>query len=243
MSVQRILPGLHELRLPGVNAFLLESESEGLTLVDTGLPGSAAAIIDAVHALGREASDLRQILVTHCHADHTGNLAELKRLTSARVFMHRRDAALVAKGRAMRPLFPSPGILNSFLFRRMVGPKPTTIAPVEADVLVEHREQIPVWGGISVIHTPGHTEGHLVFLARSRGVLFVGDAAANFFDLRLMVAYEHFQQGVMSLRHLCRYRFEVACFGHGPSIPHGAARRFRNRWESRSSPTRGRAMV
>jgi len=70
MRVQRILPGLHELRLPGVNAFLLESESEGLTLVDTGLPGSAGAIIDAVHALGREASDLRQILVTHCHADH-----------------------------------------------------------------------------------------------------------------------------------------------------------------------------
>jgi hypothetical protein len=58
-----------------------------------------------------------------------------------------------------------------------------------------------------------------------------------------MVAYEHFQQGVMSLRHLCRYRFEVACFGHGPSIPQGAARRFRSRWESRSSPTRGRAMV
>ena len=243
MRVRRILPGLNELRLPGVNAFLLESESDGLTLVDTGLPGSAEAIIDAVHSLGLTASDLRQILVTHCHADHTGSLAELKRLTPARIFMHRRDAALVAKGRAMRPLFPSPGALNSFLFRRMVGPKPTTIAPVEVDVLVEHREQIPVWGGISVIHTPGHTEGHVVFLARERGVLFVGDAAANLFGPRLMVGYEHLQQGVMSLRHLCRYRFEVACFGHGPTILQGAGRRFRSRWESRSSVTRGRTMA
>ncbi|MGW8265495.1 MAG: MBL fold metallo-hydrolase [Longimicrobiales bacterium] len=242
MRVHRLLPGLHEIRLPGVNAFLLESESEGLTLVDTGLPGSAGRIIDVVHSLGAEASDLRQILVTHCHADHTGNLAELKRLTSARVFMHRRDAALVAKGRATRPLFPSPGILNSLLFRWTVGPKPANVAPVDADVLVEHRDEIPVWGGISVLHTPGHTEGHLAFLARTRGVLFVGDAAANVFDLRLMFAYEHFQQGIMSLRHLCRYRFEVACFGHGPSIPQGASRRFRARWESRSSPGRGRAM-
>jgi glyoxylase-like metal-dependent hydrolase (beta-lactamase superfamily II) len=241
MSVHRILPGLHELRLPGVNAFLLESESQGLTLVDTGLPGSAAAIIDAVHSLGGEASDLRRILVTHSHADHTGSLADLKRLTSAQIFMHRRDAALVAKGRAKRPLFPSPGILNSFLFKRMVGPKPTTISRVEADVLVENREEIPVWGGISVIHTPGHTEGHVAFLARERGVLFVGDAAANFFDLRLMPGYEHLQQGMMSLGHLCRYRFEVACFGHGPSIPYGADRRFRSCWDTLPSPRRGRS--
>lgn len=243
MSVHRILPGLHELRLPGVNAFLLESGTGDLTLVDSGLPGSAPEIIDAIRSLGRGASDLRHILVTHCHADHTGSLAELKRLTSARVFMHRRDAALVAKGRAMRPLSPTPGILNAFLFRRMVGPKPTTIAPVEADVLVEHRDQIPVWGGISVIHTPGHTEGHVVYLARKRRILFVGDAAANFFDLRLMVGYEHLQQGIMSLRHLSRYRFEGACFGHGPSIVQGAARRFRSRWESRSSPMHRRATV
>ena len=234
MGAHTILPGLHELRLPGVNAFLLESESEGLTLVDTGLPGSAPAIIDAMGSLGRETSELGQILVTHCHADHTGNLAELKEMTGARVFMHRRDASLVARGRAVRPLFPSPGILNSFLYKRMIGPKPATVAPVEADVWVEDREEIPVWGGISVIHTPGHTEGHVAFLARERGVLFVGDAAANFFDLRLMVAYEHFRQGVMSLGRLSQHRFEIACFGHGPSIPYGADRRFRSRWGSRS---------
>jgi len=55
--------------------FTKSRESQGLTLVDTGHPGSAAAIIDAVHKLGREVSDLRQILVPHCHADHTGDLA------------------------------------------------------------------------------------------------------------------------------------------------------------------------
>ncbi len=37
----------------------------------------------------------------------------------------------------------------------------------------------------------------------------------------------------MSLRHLCRYDFEVACFGHGPPIRRAAANRFRQRWGPR----------
>lgn len=235
MSVQEIQPGLHQIRLPGVNAFLLDSGSDGLTLVDTGVPGSAIRISEAVHSLGRDITEVSHILVTHCHPDHSGGLAELKTLTSARVFMHRRDAMLVATGRAMRRLLPSPGILNALLYRLIIAPKPTTVTPSKADVLVGNGDEIPVAGGISVIHTPGHTEGHVVFLARKRGVLFVGDAAANLLGLRLMIAYEHLQQGVMSLRHLCRYDFEVACFGHGPPIRQAAASRFRERWGPRNS--------
>jgi len=109
MSVQPIQPGLYRIRLPGVNAFLLDSDSDGLTLVDTGVPGSADRITDAVHSLGRDLTDIRQILVTHCHSDHSGSLAELKALTSARVFMHRNDGRLVVTGQVMRRLIPSPG--------------------------------------------------------------------------------------------------------------------------------------
>ncbi|MFC1662354.1 MBL fold metallo-hydrolase [Gemmatimonadota bacterium] len=230
MSIQQIQPGLYQIRLQGVNAFLLESESGGLSLVDTGVAGSARMICEAVHSLGRDITEVRHILVTHCHPDHAGGLAELQTLTSARVYMHRRDAMLVAHGRAMRRLLPSPGILNALLFRMMIEPKPTTVTPAKADKLVRNGDHIPVAGGISVIHTPGHTEGHLVFLSRERGVVFIGDAAANILGLRLMVAYEHLQQGVMSLRHLCRFEFDVACFGHGPPIRQEAARRFRDRW-------------
>jgi len=230
MSVKRIQSGLHQIRLPGVNCFLLESESDGLILVDTGVPGSGASISRAVYSLGRDLSEIKNILVTHCHPDHAGGLAEMKALTSARVFMHRRDALLVATGQAMRRLLPAPGILNAILYRFMIAPKPTTVPPSKADELVENGDVIPVAGGISVIHTPGHTEGHIVYLARDRGVAFLGDAASNLLGLRLMIAYEHLQQGIMSLRHLCRYDFDVACFGHGPPIRQGASDRFRERW-------------
>jgi glyoxylase-like metal-dependent hydrolase (beta-lactamase superfamily II) len=230
MSVQQIQPGLHQIRLPGVNAFLLESKSDGLILIDTGVVGSAGGISRAVHSLGRDISEIEHILVTHCHPDHAGGLAELKALTQAPVYMHRRDAMLVATGKAIRRLLPPPGVINKLLFQLMVAPKPTTVPPVKADVLVGNGDRIPAAGGITVIHTPGHTEGHLVFLARERGVAFLGDAAANLLGLRLMMAYEHLQQGIMSLQHLCRFEFEVACFGHGPPIRQGAASRFRERW-------------
>ncbi len=143
MSVQPIQPGLYRIRLPGVNAFLLDSDSDGLTLVDTGVPGSADRITDAVHSLGRDLTDIRQILVTHCHSDHSGSLAELKALTSARVFMHRNDARLVATGQAMRRLIPSPGVLNAVLYRQTIAPKPTAVAPATTDELVDDGHEIP----------------------------------------------------------------------------------------------------
>lgn len=236
MKVLQVQSGLFQLRLPGVNAFLLDSESDGLVLIDTGSAANASGIRAAVRTLGRDVGEIQHILVTHCHPDHAGGLATLKALTSARVYMHRRDAMLVETGRAMRPMSPPPGILNAILFRVMIAPKPTTVSPVTADERVGNGDLIPVAGGITVIHTPGHSEGHLVFLSKDRGVVFLGDAAANLLGLRLMMAYEHLQQGVMSLQNLCRFDFDTACFGHGSPILKGADGLFRDRWGPKRAP-------
>lgn len=233
MSRKLIQVGLHQIRFSGVNGYLLESKSDGLILIDAGVEGSGGAVRGAVESLGHNLRDIRHILVTHCHPDHAGGLAALKTLTGARVYMHKRDAMLVATGRAMRRMPPSPGLLNRILYQVMIAPKPQTVPPVKADVLVGHGDEVPVAGGITVIHTPGHTEGHLVFLARKQRVAFLGDAAANLFGLRPMMAYEHYQQGIMSLQNLSRYDFEVACFGHGPAIRSGAGKRFKDLWGGR----------
>ena len=233
---KEIQPGLYQISTPGVNAFLIDSGSKGLTLVDTGSADDATEIRAAVASLGRDIRDVRHILVTHCHPDHAGGLAKLKALTSARVYMHRRDAMLVATGRAMRRLVPAPGISNALLYRTMIAPMPKTVSPVKVDVLVGNGDEIPAAGGIEVIHTPGHTEGHLVFLHRDRGVAFLGDAASNLFGLGLMIAYEHLQQGVMSLRHLSKFKFDLACFGHGQAIKRDAGKRFKAKWGQNTRP-------
>ena len=141
---KEIQPGLYQISTPGVNAFLIDSGSKGLTLVDTGSADDATEIRAAVASLGRDIREVRHILVTHCHPDHAGGLAKLKALTSARVYMHRRDAMLVATGRAMRRLVPTPGLSNALLYRAMIAPKPKTVSPVKADVLVGNGDVIPV---------------------------------------------------------------------------------------------------
>jgi glyoxylase-like metal-dependent hydrolase (beta-lactamase superfamily II) len=235
MIRRQIRKGLHQIRFPGVNGFLLESKSDGLVLIDAGVEGSEGRVIAAVESLGRDYREIRHILVTHCHPDHAGGLAALKALTGARIYMHKRDAMLVAAGRAMRRMVPSPGLWNRILFQIMIAPKLETVPPVKVDVLVENGDEIPVAGGISVIHTPGHTEGHLVFISRKHGAAFLGDAAANLLGLSLMMGYEHVQQGVMSLQYLSRFDFDVACFGHGQPILSKAGDRFRGLWGRRTA--------
>lgn len=239
VRTKEIQPGLYQISTPGVNAFIIDSGSKGLTLVDTASGHDATEIRQAVASLGRDIRDIRHILVTHCHPDHAGGLAKLKALSSARVYMHRRDAMLVATGRAMRRLVPAPGLSNALLYRTMIAPKPKTVPSAKADVLVGNGDVIPVAGGIEVIHTPGHTEGHLVFLHRDRGVAFLGDAASNLFGLGLMIAYEHLQQGIMSLRHLSKFNFDIACFGHGQAIKRDAGKRLKEKWGQSTAP-RGR---
>lgn len=216
-----------------VNVFLIVLP-ESLTLVDAGTGGSFARIAGAVRGLGRRPEEIADIVVTYCHADHTGGLAEAQRATGARIWMHPVDAALVRAGEASRPWKPAPGSLTGLLARPFAGKGPSSIAAVSVDAEVVDRQEIPVAGGLLPAWTPGHTEGHVVFLwPRDGGVLFVGDAATRMLRLRPGPINEDYQRGVESLRTLAGLDFEVACFSHGRPITQGAAGAFRKTWPSR----------
>ena len=232
MSAIKIGPGLTEISLRGVNAFLVADGSGGLVLFDAGFPTSEEAIQKAVEGLGHELTDVRHILVSHSHGDHTGALASLKARTGAMIYMHRMEANLVAKGRAATHLTAGPGIISRRMHRQLMNIVPPTVAAVETDVLVNDGDILPIAGGIEVIHTPGHTPGHLVFLAKESGAVFLGDAAANVFGLRPMSSHGEHWQADQSIRRLAQREFDVACFGHGTAIRRGASARFRRRWKT-----------
>jgi glyoxylase-like metal-dependent hydrolase (beta-lactamase superfamily II) len=59
-----------------VRCFLVP-HSDGVSLVDTGLPGSAVAIVAALAELGATWSDVSDVLLSHDHPDHVGSLAEI----------------------------------------------------------------------------------------------------------------------------------------------------------------------
>jgi ribonuclease BN (tRNA processing enzyme) len=106
MSVEQVVPGLYAIPLGWVNAFLIDSDA--LVLVDTGIPDSADMILHAVQVIGRKSSDVRHILVTHCHPDHAGSLAEMKKRTGASAYMHPLDAAITRTGKVAPDLKPAP---------------------------------------------------------------------------------------------------------------------------------------
>jgi glyoxylase-like metal-dependent hydrolase (beta-lactamase superfamily II) len=81
MDVLELMPRLHFIRLPVGHAYLWR-DPDGLTLIDTGLPGSAPLIADAIRQAGSEPADLRRLVLTHFHADHTGAAAGWQPSTS-----------------------------------------------------------------------------------------------------------------------------------------------------------------
>jgi glyoxylase-like metal-dependent hydrolase (beta-lactamase superfamily II) len=228
MVATQVLPGLWQIKISFVNAFLVDT-SDGLALIDTGIPGSAPTIQEAIRSIGRQPADIRHILVTHCHSDHSGSLAEMKRLTGAPASMHPIDAAMVRAGKAIRTLTPAPGLLNAFICRFLLPGAPPTIEPAVIEHEVQDGDTLP--GEIRAIHVPGHCAGQLAFLwPQHGGVLIAADTAANVFGLALSPMYENIDEGRRSLSKVAALKFEVACFGHGRAIQLGASRRFAQKW-------------
>ncbi|MEX2599560.1 MAG: MBL fold metallo-hydrolase, partial [Dehalococcoidia bacterium] len=83
-----VAPGVYQVPgVRGANIFLLAS-GDGLTLVDSGLPGDARAILRFIQALGHDTAELRRIILTHGHPDHTGSAKALRDATGAEVLIH-----------------------------------------------------------------------------------------------------------------------------------------------------------
>lgn len=230
MALTTIVPGLHQVGMGMVNAFLLVDQG-GVTVVDTGVAGRAPGILAAVAELGKGPQDVKRILVTHLHADHTGSLAELKRQTGAAVYMGAADAALVRQGRASRPARPAPGLIKSIVVP-LATRRPAHVDPVETDVELSDGQELDIAGGLCAVATPGHAAGHFVLLwPQHGGVLIVGDAASNFRGkLDYPILFEDMAEGVRSLQKIAALDFEIAVFGHGQPVMKHAAERFITKW-------------
>jgi glyoxylase-like metal-dependent hydrolase (beta-lactamase superfamily II) len=231
MAAETVVPGVTMIGLGMVNAFLVESEG-GLTLVDTGTPGSQEKILNGIREIGREPTEVERIVVTHLHYDHSGSLAPLKAATGAPAAMHALDARMVARGEGMRPAKPGPGLVNKLMVR-LVGISGNSGEVMPAEIEQELHDGEQLWpGGLQVVYAPGHTIGQVALLLPGDhgGVLFAADAAANMFRLGYAPIYEDLISGKETLRKLASMDFEVACFGHGGPIRSGAGRRFRDKW-------------
>ena len=80
-------PGSHISDPFDCDVYMVETE-EGLVLIDAGVGPVGDAPLLAVREAGYKLSDVKRILLTHGHADHSGNAAYLREMTGATVMAH-----------------------------------------------------------------------------------------------------------------------------------------------------------
>ncbi|MGH8894756.1 MAG: MBL fold metallo-hydrolase [Actinomycetes bacterium] len=200
-----------------VNSFAFVDDDGQVTLVDAGTRRAPRSIVAGLLQIGVAPADVTQLVVTHAHPDHVGGLSGMRGRTGATVAVHERDAAYVREGKG--PVVDR-SRLGGKLLRRQRGSAPT---PVE-DELVDG-QVLDVAGGLRVLHTPGHTPGHVALLHEPSGVLITGDSIWNMRGrmtwpiAMLCTDYAMAQQTAEVLGDL---EYEVAAFTHGPEIRDGA---------------------
>ncbi|MGY6026439.1 MBL fold metallo-hydrolase [Streptomyces spinosirectus] len=190
---ETVRPGVHRIPLPlpedglrAVNVYALEGLTEGLVLIDGGwsIPESRKALEDALAELGHELGEISHILVTHIHRDHYTQAVELRRLLGSRVYLgagERQGLELLGELRTDEPV-------SSLATLRRAGAQDLAervAAMYDADFDVSVWEAPDRWlraeelrfgnARLTVIPTPGHTQGHVVYLDQARGLLYSGD--------------------------------------------------------------------
>ena len=160
------------------NAFLVDGD-DGLTLVDVGWAKAPGVLLAALAGLGRKPGDIKRIVLTHAHPDHVKGAAELRRATGAQVLIHAADADWLQAGRV-------PGAGRSGAVGRLIDRLPALHwQPVTPDGLLTDGQLIEGADGLRVLHTPGHTPGHVVLVHEPSRTVLLGDALFHRGELAL----------------------------------------------------------
>jgi glyoxylase-like metal-dependent hydrolase (beta-lactamase superfamily II) len=227
--LEEIFPFVYALPGSYVNVFLI-AEEDGLTVIDSGLKGSDRKIVQAIRELGRKPEEIRTLLITHHHADHVGGLAALLGRSGAAAWAHPLDAPIIA-GEKARP-HANPGSIAGRIFGPLIERLPqNNPPPARPNHDATDGAVVQVAGGVQVVHTPGHTAGHVSYLMPGHGgVLFAGDAAGHVFG-RLgtpaLIFTEDMAAAKESIRKLAALEFDTACFGHGGVLKGKASAEFK----------------
>jgi glyoxylase-like metal-dependent hydrolase (beta-lactamase superfamily II) len=199
--------------------------------VDTLFDHDAQVILDQIRALGKQVGDVKHILLTHGHRAHLGGLARLKELSGATVYSHPWEADIVSGDRPQQgvDLLPRANSLAVWpiLFLGTLAAPLSQHKPCPVDQLINEGDQI---GPIRVLHTPGHTPGHLAFYWQERRALFTGDAFVTWPLIcpgwpNVML---NEKQTWESLRRLAALDVQAIGVGHGAPITHDGAQVMRD---------------
>jgi len=191
--MKELLPGIYQITIPlpgffpeSVNSYLLKS-GDGYFLIDTpwDIPVCVDSFNNQLAQIGIRMSDIKNIIITHCHTDHLGMVVRLKAEYGMKIFIHRSDVEFIKNN--IPPGKSYDEITDKYLLEYGVPgdklsppevplPSMGKLISLESENILDDSDEI--FGSdwvLKVITTPGHTPGHMALYEPVKKILFSGD--------------------------------------------------------------------
>ncbi|MEH0448307.1 MULTISPECIES: MBL fold metallo-hydrolase [unclassified Streptomyces] len=183
-DVRQVADGAYLVHGSHTNWVIL-SEGDAFTLIDTGYPGDREQVLDSLASVGGSPEALTAVLITHAHNDHLGSAEHLRSAYGVPVYLHeaevphaRRDfLQQVSVGAILRNAW-RPGVVPWLVHVvRSGGAEQHPVGAPEAFPVADGPLDLP--GRPVPVHTPGHTDGHTVYHLPQAGIVVSGDALVS----------------------------------------------------------------
>ncbi len=209
-----------EIQETVLNPTLVWDENSAV-LIDTGMPGQSEQILEKMTENGVSLDQLKAVILTHQDLDHIGSLPELLERADhpIEVYAHEADQPYIEGTR--RLMKADPENMNEEVWNKLPDQvKELYKNPPKAEVtkVLKDGDELPEFGGMKVISTPGHTPGHISLLLKEGKTLVVGDAMVcsnEFLQRPVDQVTPDMDTALQSMRKLLDYDIDqVICF-HG----------------------------
>ena len=202
----------------GYSNSILLINGENSVLVDTGTKNQGKLLLQKITDCGLNPGDIKLIILTHTHFDHTANTQFLKEKTGAQVVVHESEKESLSNGFTKIPkgtlLFTK---VTSWLGRNLVSfiGKYKAVNP---DIVVKSKLDLTPWNiNGFVLHTPGHTDGSVSVILGKKAL-----AGDTFFNRGYNIIFPPFADSPKTLLKTWQMLFDLGIKeiypGHGPKF-------------------------
>ncbi|MEV0176147.1 MBL fold metallo-hydrolase [Streptomyces sp. NPDC050803] len=182
-DVHQVADGTYLVHGSDTNWVIL-TEGDAVTLVDTGYPGDRERLLASLAQVGSSPEAVTAVLITHAHNDHLGSAEYLRAAHGTPVLLHEAEVPharreflhQVSVGEVLKNGW-RPGVLPWAVHALRSGG--TAKVPVAAPEAFATDGPLDLPGRPVPVFTPGHTDGHCAFHLPDAGVLISGDALVS----------------------------------------------------------------
>ncbi|WP_328802114.1 MBL fold metallo-hydrolase [Paenibacillus sp. LX16] len=155
---------------------VLLKDEDGLTLIDTGMLGQLEPLRKAISDVGEDISRLKRIILTHQDIDHIGNVhALLDLLPNTALLAHKDDVPYMTGERPFVKLTSERIKQMDTVLKQQAEDMIRRLPDLRFAHILDDGEYLPYGGGIQIIHTPGHTPGHISLYVPAQKLLLAAD--------------------------------------------------------------------